>query len=183
MSDKTLQFSSEESLATWLCVTTPGKAILNQVLPRWSLDNTGFMEAELRAEVERRLARRASCLVVCHPDGLIQVYGDQLAVHFADVLDLQCADPTNDEGEHAVTLAEEYAVARLPERVRNLLLERSAVHYYDRRTPEEEKFRLFQLACFRAIPRMKEQETERLRKEVERREELARQKYPEGKLL
>lgn len=165
-----LQFSNKESLCSWLTLTLPGKAILDALLPEWMLTETAAFETELRAEVECRLARRACCLIVCRADGAIEAYGDQVNVHFADMLDT--------DGAEAVTEAEAYLEDNLPPKFRRLVTQRSTIHYPEHRTPEQEHARLFELQCFRAIPRLKDQEAERLREEAERREKLARDKYP-----
>ena len=187
-----LCFSNADSLRNWLMLTVRGRIMLKSVIPEWLtytdtgrllfdralLDRTAISEDALRAEVERRLARRAPCLIVCHADGLIEAYGDQVTVHFADVLDMQGVDPV-DDGDHATTEAEHYMEANLPPKFRRLFTQRSTIHYYDPRTPEQEQFRRLQLTCFHAMPGWKQQEAERLHREAIRRERLARKKYPE----
>ena len=180
-----LAFGSEESLRNWLLLTVKGKVMLESIVPDWLvntetgrllfdralLDQTKISEDALRAEVERRLARRAPCLIVCRADGSIEAYGDQVTAHFADVLDVEGAEATID--------AEAYMEANLPPKFRRLFTQRSTIHYYDPRTPEQEQFRRLQLTCFHAMPGWKQQEAERLHREAIRRERLARKKYPE----
>ena len=166
MPDKPLRFQSADSLVNWLLKTTPGQAILDRVLPEWLISSTAALETELRAEVDRRLARRAPCLIVCHADGLIEAYGNQLIVHFADVP--RFVDRTD---------AEAFMQDSLTPHIRSLYLQRSSIHWYDYRT----QLRL-PYPYIRDIHDMKA-EAERLQKEAERREALARQKYPNHKRL
>lgn len=176
-----LRFSTAESLANWLNVTVNGQAILSAAIPVWlqstpdgiemldeaAMQRTSIAEDLIRAEVDRRLARRASCLIVCHADGKIEAFGNEVIVHFADMLDVDGAEET--------TEAEAYMEANLPLKFRRLVMQRSAIHYPDHRTPDQERQRLFELQCFRYLPRLKDQEAERLRKEADRRGKLARE--------
>jgi hypothetical protein len=161
---KPLVFTSAESLAAWLSLKEPGQEILDRVLPEWLLLKTDALETEIRAEVDRRLARRARCLIVCHADGLIEAYGNQVSVHFADV-------PRGWRLIEAEAIMEE----GLSPNVRKLVMQRSEIHWYDTRTAMP-------------YPYMRDttdldQESTRLRIEAERREAIARKKYPNHQRL
>lgn len=172
-----LTFTDAANLSNWLATTTQGNEILSSILPAW-VEGTKEMAEAFEQLVEREAAwraKRATVLVVCHADGMIEAYGDEVKIHFADLLDV--------EGQDATNAAEAYMELYLPPHVRPLVMQRSTLHFPSCRTPEAEHAIRTQLACLRAIPRLKDVEAERLRREAERREAAARKKYPHRLLV